>query len=111
MLDVRGKWGREAHALVQAMVGRLPKEKRAGAVRSCSRAIAVALQTGVANQIHSAGTPPALAADISYIAGPSQDNHHNEMQDDSDFENTQGTDNALGSKAGFPGNAAVAGGG
>ena len=111
VLDVRGKWGREAHALVQAMVGSLPKEKRADAVRSCRRAIAVALQTGVANQIHSAGTPPALAADISYIAGPSLGNHHNEMQEDSDFENTQSINNAQGSQTGFPGNAAVAGGG
>ena len=34
VLDVRGKWGREVHALVQAMVGSLPKEKRADAVRS-----------------------------------------------------------------------------
>mgnify|MGYP003324412637 CR=1 FL=1 len=111
VLDVRGKWGREAHALVQAMVGSLPKEKRADAVRSCRRAIAVALQTGVAYQIHSAGTPPALAADISYIAGPPQGIDHTEMQDDSDFENTQGADNPLGSQIGFPGNAAVAGGG
>merc|ERR1712078_127359 len=98
VLDVRGKWGRETHALVQAMVGSLPKEKRADAVRSCRRAIAVALQTGVANQIHSAGTPPALAADISYIAGPSQGTDHTEMQYESDFENTQGSDNTLGSQ-------------
>ena len=111
MLDVRGKWGREAHALVQAMVGSLPKEKRADAVRSCRRAIAVALQTGVANQIHSAGTPPALAADVSYLAGSPPGPHHNEMQEDSDFENTQSANDALGSQPGFPGNAAVAGGG
>ena len=87
------------------------KERRADAVRSCRRAVAVALQTGVANQIHSAGTPPALAADISYIAGPPSGSHHNEMQYESDFENTQGSDNTLGSQTGFPGNAAVAGGG
>ena len=111
MLDVRGKWGREAHALVQAMVGSLPKEKRADAIRSCRRAIAVALQTGVANQIHSAGTPPALAADISYIAGPHLGGHQNEMQYESDFENTQGSDNTLGSQIGFPGEVVVAGGG
>ena len=111
VLDIRGKWGKEAHALVQAMVGSLPKERRADAVRSCRRAVAVALQTGVANQIHSAGTPPALAADISYIAGPPSGSHHNEMQYESDFENTQGSDNTLGSQTGFPGNAAVAGGG
>ena len=43
VVDVRGKWGREAHALAQAMVGSLPKDKQADAVRSCRRAIAVAL--------------------------------------------------------------------
>ena len=111
VLDVRGKWGREAHALVQAMVGCLPKDKRADAVRSCRRAIAVALQTGVANEIHSAGTPPALAADISYVASTPQNVEHTAALDDSDFENTQGAEPPLGSQIGFPGDAAVAAGG
>ena len=110
MLDVRGKWGREAHALVQAMVGCLPKDKRADAVRSCRRAIAVALQTGVANQIHSAGTPPALAAEISYVASTPQNVEHTAALDDSDFENTQGAE-PPGSQIGFPGDAAVVAGG
>ena len=67
VLDVRGKWGKEAHALVQAMVGGLPRDKRADAIRSCRRRIAVALQTGIANQIHSAGKPAALSDEVSYL--------------------------------------------
>ena len=66
VLDVREKWGREAHAFVESMVGGLPKERSADAIRKCRRAVAVALQTGVANQIHSAGKPPTLSAGISY---------------------------------------------
>ena len=67
VLDIRGRWGREAHAFVQAMVGGLPKEKRADAIRHCRRAVAVAFQTGIANQIHAAGKAPDLAAPVSYI--------------------------------------------
>ncbi|MDA8583817.1 hypothetical protein N9L68_06270, partial [bacterium] len=67
VLDIRGKWGKEAHALVQAMVGGLPRDKRADAIRSCRRRIAVALQTGIANQIHSAGKPAALSDEVSYL--------------------------------------------
>ena len=67
VLDIRGRWGREAHAFVQAMVGGLPKEKRADAVRNCRRAIAVALQTGIANQIRAASKTPDLATPVSYI--------------------------------------------
>ena len=55
VVDIRGKWGREAHAFVQAMVGGLPKEKRDESVRGCRREVAVAVQTGIANQIHAAG--------------------------------------------------------
>ena len=69
VVDVRGKWGREAHALVQAMAGSLPREKRADAIITCRRIIAVALQTGIANQIHTAGKPLALSADVSYTTG------------------------------------------
>ena len=70
VVDVRGKWGKEAHAFVQAMVGSLPKDKRAEAIRICRRCIAVALQTGIANQIHSAGKPAALSEDVLYLPGP-----------------------------------------
>ena len=66
---MRGKWGKEAHALIQAMAGSLPREKRAEAIRACRRKVAVALQTGIANQIHSAGKPLALSAEISYTGG------------------------------------------
>ena len=31
--------------------------------------MAVALQTGIANQIHSAGKPAALSAEVSYLTG------------------------------------------
>ena len=112
MLDVRGKWGREAHALVQAMVGCLPKEKRADAVRSCRRAIAVALQTGVANQIHSAGKPPALVADISYVNG-AQGTAAEGAPGDSDFEDIleDGASPHLGRQAAAPGSTAAAAGG
>ena len=69
VVDVRGKWGREARALVQAMAGSLPRGKRADAIITCRRRIAVALQTGVANQIHTAGKPSALSTDVSYTVG------------------------------------------
>ena len=54
------------------MVGGLPKEKRADAIRHCRRAVAVALQTGIANQIHAAGKAPDLAAPVSYINNSAQ---------------------------------------
>ena len=69
MIDVLGKWGKEAHAYVQAKVGGLPKDKRADAIRARRRRIAVALQTGIANPIHSAGKPAALSAEVSYLTG------------------------------------------
>lgn len=69
VVDVRGKWGREAHALVQAMAGSWPKDKRADAIITCRRRVAVALQTGIANQIHTAGDPLDLSTDISYVVG------------------------------------------
>ena len=61
--------------------------------------------------IHSTGTPPALATDISYVASTPQNVEHTAALDDSDFENTQGADNPLGSQIGFPGDAAAAAGG
>ena len=77
----------------------------------CRRAIAVALQTGVANQIHSAGTPLALATDVSYVVRTPQNNEDTEMLDDPDFENTQDVNVSPGSQIGYPGNAVVVGGG
>ena len=50
------------------MVGSLPKEKRADAISVCRRRSAVAFQTGIANQIHSAGKPAALSEEVSYVA-------------------------------------------
>ena len=50
------------------MVGGLPKEKRADAIRACRRRVAVALQTGIAKQIHSAEKPAALSEEVSYVA-------------------------------------------
>ena len=89
------------HALVEAMVDCLPKEKRTDAVRSCRRAIAVALQIGVANQIHAAGTPPALAAEVSYIASTPQGGDQGTPHELSDFEDTQ---EEAGSPAGHAAN-------
>jgi len=93
------------------MVGSLPKDKRADAVRSCRRAIAVALQTGVANQIHSAGKPPALAADVSYL--PSiQEEPVDGTQAESDFEDVFADNTSLpGSQAPTPGSLVAAAGG
>ena len=88
VLDIRGKWGREAHAFVQAMVGGLAKEKRADAVRNRRRAVAVALQTGIANQIHAAGKAPDLAANVSYINNPARDSTDADDQTLSDVEFT-----------------------
>ena len=114
VLDVRGKWGREAHAFVQAMVGSLPKDRRAEAVRSCRRAIAVALQTGVANQIHSAGKPPDLAASVSYLNDTSHDTTTGESLEASEWEYTPEDAAAHGmlvaspTASGSPGNQAAA---
>ena len=70
VLDVRGRWGREAHAFVQTMTGSLPKAERAAAIRNCRRLISVALQNGIANQFHSAGRPAAADVAVSYADDP-----------------------------------------
>ena len=68
MLDFRGTWGREDSGIVQAMVGDLSKEKRAEAINSLQRAIAAALQTGISHHIYTAGKPPTLTAEVSYVS-------------------------------------------
>ena len=47
-LDVRGRWGREAHAFVQSMAGSLSKEERAAAMKCCRKRVSEALQTALA---------------------------------------------------------------
>ena len=100
VVDVRGKWGKEAHALVQAMVGGLPKDKRADAIRSCRRRIAVALQTGIANQIHTAGKPAALSEEVSYIASQPLDAIMEEVEEANVEERLSALGRAMGAAGG-----------
>ena len=106
------------------MVGSLPKDRRAEAVRSCRRAIAVALQTGVANQIHSAGKPPDLAASVSYLNDTSHDVTTDDAPGTSDWEYSPEDEaahgmlvagpiatSAPGNQVAAPGSAAAAAGG
>ena len=81
------------------MVGGLPKEKRADAVRGCRRAVAVALQTGIANQIHAAGKAPDLAANISYVSNPARDVTDTDHHAPSDVEFTPDDEAAVGMEA------------
>ena len=83
VLDVRGRWGREAHAFVQSMAGSLPKAQRAAAIRNCRRLISVALQNGIANQFHSAGRPVAAETAVSY-ANNLEDRDANNLEDRDD---------------------------
>ena len=112
VLDVRGKWGREAHAFVQAMVGGLPKEKRADAGRSCRRAVAVALQTGVANQIHAAGKAPDLYTEVLYTPSVAHTAEDAAMQAHSHDElpHLDETEVPLGQQAASPGSVLAAAG-
>ena len=66
--DVRGKWGREAHAFVQSAVGALPKDERATAIRVCRRQVSVALQTGLAEQMLTAAKTLKIATAVMYGA-------------------------------------------
>ena len=70
VLDVRGRWGREARALVQALVSVLPTEERPDAIRACRRAVSNALQIGVAEQLLTAasGRSPVPAAAVAVRA-------------------------------------------
>ena len=51
VLDTRGKWGREAQAMVQALTIDMDPEERKKAVRSCRYMVARALQLSVADQL------------------------------------------------------------
>ena len=79
-------------------------------MRSCRRAIAVALQTGVANQIHSAGKPPALAAEVSYAARAPQGATAEDTLEDTDFEDILENGLPQVTHAATPGEAAAAAG-
>ena len=81
------------------MVGGLPKEKRADAIRGCRRAVAVALQTGIANQIHAAGKAPDLAANVSYVNNPARDSTDADNHIPSDVEFTLADEAAVGMEA------------
>ena len=60
VLDVRGRWGKEAHAFVQSVAGTLDKRLRAEAIRSCRRRVSRALQIATAEQVMSAAVRPAV---------------------------------------------------
>ena len=63
VVDTRGKWGREAHALVQSLVGRLEKAERVEMIRACRKFVAHALQTCVAEQL-------LVASSLQTMEGP-----------------------------------------
>ena len=54
VVDARGRWGREAHAMVQAAVGHLPPKARATAIKDCRRRVSRALHFATAEQLMSA---------------------------------------------------------
>ena len=60
VLDVRGRWGKEARAFMMATVGNLPKDERTEAVKRCRRMVPVALQTRVAEQLLTAASRAAV---------------------------------------------------
>ena len=68
VLDIRGRWGREAHAFVQSMVGSLDKKDRATAMRDCRSAISRALQTLAAEQLLTAAAKLPDIVPVSYRA-------------------------------------------
>ena len=92
VLDVRGRWGREAHAFAQSMAGSLPKAQRAAAIRNCRRLISVALQNGIANQFHSAGRPVAAETAVSYANNQEGRDTDNQEERDEDMHSAQGDD-------------------
>ena len=51
VMDVRGRWGREAEAWLRRAVRRCPAEERADKARECRYAVAVALQEHCAEQL------------------------------------------------------------
>ena len=60
VLDVQGRWGKEARALMMATVGNLPQDERTEAVKRCRRMVSVALQTRVAEQLLTAASRAAV---------------------------------------------------
>ena len=62
VLDVRGRWGKEAHSFCQSVLAVLPKEQRADAMVRCRRLVSRALQMAVAEQLlMAAARPPGIA--------------------------------------------------
>ncbi len=54
VLDVRGRWGREAYAMVQSVVSHLDPSLRAAAIKDCRRRVSRALHFATAEQLMSA---------------------------------------------------------
>ena len=54
VVDVGGRWGREAVAWLRQVVRKLPEEDRSQAAQSCRSAVAMALQSQCAEQVCSA---------------------------------------------------------
>ncbi len=66
VLDVRGRWGREAHAFVQSVVGTMDPLKRADAIKDCRRRVSRALHLATAEQLMSAAASPPVMGDVRY---------------------------------------------
>ena len=53
VVDVRGRWGREAEAWMRRVAKRVPADHRGEAVRACRYEVSLALQAAVAEQLAS----------------------------------------------------------
>ena len=53
VVDVRGRWGKEAEAWMKRVAKRLAAEQRTEAVRACRYEVSLALQAAVAEQLAS----------------------------------------------------------
>ena len=65
VLDVRGRWGKEAHSFCQAALAVLPREQRPDALARCRRLVSRALQMAVADQLLTAAArPPGIVPTV-----------------------------------------------
>ena len=58
VLDTRGRWGREADALIRLILRAIPEEQRIPALLDCRLMVARSMQMAVAGQILTAAVPP-----------------------------------------------------
>ncbi len=70
VLDARGRWGKEANAFMQSVVGSLPAAERAEAVKECRRRVSRTLQFATAEQLLSAAARPPAIVEASYLGRP-----------------------------------------